>query len=80
MRKIYLFIGVSGHYGKILRKGDTFFIFIYEKSRYDDLTQGLPKVELLSEVRSIISASMNLKKRFQKEHIIRILGGLFKLV
>ncbi|CAI0387478.1 unnamed protein product [Linum tenue] len=44
---------VHGHYGKILYEGDTLVTFIYEKSRSGDITQGLPKVEQVLEVRSI---------------------------
>nr|YP_010935036.1 RNA polymerase beta'' subunit [Craterostigma nummulariifolium]WKW52966.1 RNA polymerase beta'' subunit [Craterostigma nummulariifolium] len=67
---------VHGHYGEILYEGDTLITFIYEKSRSGDITQGLPKVEQVLEVRSIDSISMNLEKRVEgwNEHITRILG------
>nr|YP_010210999.1 RNA polymerase beta'' subunit [Paraboea martinii]UBD08883.1 RNA polymerase beta'' subunit [Paraboea martinii] len=67
---------VHGHYGEILYEGDTLITFIYEKSRSGDITQGLPKVEQVLEVRSIDSISMNLEKRVESwnEHITRILG------
>nr|QBC71638.1 RNA polymerase beta subunit [Berberidopsis beckleri] len=67
---------VHGHYGEILYEGDTLVTFIYEKSRSGDITQGLPKVEQVLEVRSIDSISMNLEKRVKgwNEHITRILG------
>nr|ATG24600.1 RNA polymerase beta'' subunit [Lobelia fervens subsp. fervens] len=67
---------VHGHYGKVLSKGDTLVTFIYEKSRSGDITQGLPKVEQVLEVRSIDSISMNLKKRIEgwNKCITRILG------
>nr|YP_011004125.1 RNA polymerase beta'' subunit [Crassula volkensii]WPS93388.1 RNA polymerase beta'' subunit [Crassula volkensii] len=67
---------VHGHYGEILSTGDTFVTFIYEKSRSGDITQGLPKVEQVLEVRSIDSISMNLEKRVEgwNEYITRILG------
>nr|YP_009435303.1 RNA polymerase beta'' subunit [Lobelia patula]ATG25305.1 RNA polymerase beta'' subunit [Lobelia patula] len=67
---------VHGHYGKMLYKGDTLVTFIYEKSRSGDITQGLPKVEQVLEVRSIDSISMNLTKRVESwnECITRILG------
>nr|ASA38100.1 RNA polymerase beta'' subunit [Lobelia fenshamii] len=67
---------VHGHYGKMISKGDTLVTFIYEKSRSGDITQGLPKVEQVLEVRSIASISMNLKKRVEgwNKCIIRILG------
>nr|YP_010187275.1 RNA polymerase beta'' subunit [Utricularia tenuicaulis]QWZ47673.1 RNA polymerase beta'' subunit [Utricularia tenuicaulis] len=67
---------VHGHYGEILYEGDTLITFIYEKSRSGDITQGLPKVEQVLEVRSIDSISMNLEKRVEgwNECITRILG------
>nr|QFZ96602.1 RNA polymerase beta' subunit [Diabelia stenophylla var. tetrasepala] len=67
---------VHGHYGRILYGGDTLVTFIYEKSRSGDITQGLPKVERVLEVRSIGSISMNLEKRVEgwNESITRILG------
>nr|YP_010463883.1 RNA polymerase beta'' subunit [Fedia cornucopiae]UUL71234.1 RNA polymerase beta'' subunit [Fedia cornucopiae] len=67
---------VHGHYGRILYAGDTLVTFIYEKSRSGDITQGLPKVERVLEVRSIDSISMNLEKRVKgwNECITRILG------
>jgi DNA-directed RNA polymerase subunit beta' len=66
---------VPGHYGEILYEGDTLVTFIYEKSRSGDITQGLPKVEQVLEVRSIDSISMNLEKRIEgwNEHIAKIL-------
>nr|YP_010118353.1 RNA polymerase beta'' subunit [Pilea plataniflora]QQY86036.1 RNA polymerase beta'' subunit [Pilea plataniflora] len=67
---------VHGRYGAILFEGDTLVTFIYEKSRSGDITQGLPKVEQVLEVRSIDSISMNLEKRVEgwNERITRILG------
>ncbi|GMN33178.1 hypothetical protein TIFTF001_041846, partial [Ficus carica] len=67
---------VHGHYGEIRSEGDTLVTFIYEKSRSGDITQGLPKVEQVLEVRSIDSISMNLEKRVEgwNERITRILG------
>nr|YP_009557457.1 RNA polymerase beta subunit [Lophiocarpus tenuissimus]QBC72269.1 RNA polymerase beta subunit [Lophiocarpus tenuissimus] len=67
---------VHGHYGEIIYEGDTLVTFIYEKSRSGDITQGLPKVEQVLEVRSIDSISMNLEKRVDgwNERITRILG------
>nr|QWY25625.1 RNA polymerase beta'' subunit [Primulina tenuituba] len=67
---------VHGHYGEILYEGDTLITFIYEKSRSADITQGLPKVEQVLEVRSIDSISMNLEKRVESwnERITIILG------
>nr|QNA49356.1 RNA polymerase beta'' subunit [Camellia chuongtsoensis] len=67
---------VHGHYGEIFYEGDTLVTFIYEKSRSGDITQGLPKVEQVLEVRSIDSISMNLENRVEgwNECITRILG------
>nr|YP_008994510.1 RNA polymerase beta' subunit [Hypseocharis bilobata]AGV02938.1 RNA polymerase beta' subunit [Hypseocharis bilobata]AKF43121.1 RNA polymerase beta'' subunit [Hypseocharis bilobata] len=67
---------VHGHYGEILYEGGTLVTFIYEKSRSGDITQGLPKVEKVFEVRSIDSISMNLEKRVEhwNERITRIFG------
>jgi DNA-directed RNA polymerase subunit beta' len=67
---------VHGHYGEIFYQGDTLVTFIYEKSRSGDITQGLPKVEQVLEVRSIDSISMNLEKRIKgwNDRIPRILG------
>nr|YP_010630343.1 RNA polymerase beta'' subunit [Hillebrandia sandwicensis]WBN97387.1 RNA polymerase beta'' subunit [Hillebrandia sandwicensis] len=67
---------VHRHYGEILYEGDTLVTFIYEKSRSGDITQGLPKVEQVLEVRSIDSISMSLEKRIEgwNERITRILG------
>ncbi|KAG5388463.1 hypothetical protein IGI04_030004 [Brassica rapa subsp. trilocularis] len=67
---------VHGHYREILYEGDTLVTFIYEKSRSGDITQGLPKVEQVLEVRSIDSISLNLEKRIKgwNRCITRILG------
>ena len=53
-----------------------YITFIYEKLRSGDITQGLPKVEQILEIRSIDSISMNLEKRIDawNECITRILG------
>nr|YP_009415482.1 DNA-directed RNA polymerase beta'' subunit [Apterosperma oblata]ASM42314.1 DNA-directed RNA polymerase beta'' subunit [Apterosperma oblata] len=67
---------VHGHYGEIFYEGDTLVTFIYEKSRSGDITQGLPKVEQVLEVRLIDSISMNLENRVEgwNERITGILG------
>nr|YP_010309565.1 RNA polymerase beta'' subunit [Veratrum dahuricum]QSV09780.1 RNA polymerase beta'' subunit [Veratrum dahuricum] len=67
---------VHGQYGKRLYEGEPLVTFIYEKSRSGDITQGLPKVEQVLEVRSIESISMNLEKRVESwnKRIPRILG------
>nr|WHE25875.1 RNA polymerase beta'' subunit [Aristolochia tubiflora] len=68
---------VHGHYGEIIYEGDTLVTFIYEKSRSGDITQGLPKVEQVLEVRSIHSISTNLEKRVEgwNKHITKIIGN-----
>nr|YP_010403301.1 RNA polymerase beta'' subunit [Calanthe hancockii]YP_010979426.1 RNA polymerase beta'' subunit [Calanthe mannii]UQW82992.1 RNA polymerase beta'' subunit [Calanthe hancockii]WOC82898.1 RNA polymerase beta'' subunit [Calanthe hancockii]WOC83338.1 RNA polymerase beta'' subunit [Calanthe mannii] len=67
---------VHGHYGETFSEGNILITFIYEKSRSGDITQGLPKVEQILEVRSIDSISMNLERRVEgwDERIRRILG------
>nr|QJQ78340.1 RNA polymerase beta'' subunit [Hedysarum petrovii] len=67
---------IHGNYGEILYEGDILVTFIYEKSRSGDITQGLPKVEQILEIRSIDSISINLEKRIDawNECITRILG------
>nr|YP_010940621.1 RNA polymerase beta'' subunit [Bistorta ochotensis]WLS49795.1 RNA polymerase beta'' subunit [Bistorta ochotensis] len=67
---------VHGHYGEIVYEGDTLVTFIYEKSRSGDITQGLPKVEQVLEVRSLESISINLERRIGawNERITGILG------
>nr|QBB09895.1 RNA polymerase beta' subunit [Limodorum abortivum] len=67
---------IHGHYGETFYEGDTLITFIYEKLRSGDITQGLPKVEQILEVRSIDSISMNLERRVEgwDERIRRILG------
>nr|AIJ28281.1 RNA polymerase beta' subunit [Trifolium pratense] len=67
---------IHGHYGEILFQGDILVTFLYEKSRSSDITQGLPKVEQIFEIRSIDSISMNLEKRIDawNKCITRILG------
>nr|YP_010943622.1 RNA polymerase beta'' subunit [Chrysoglossum ornatum]WLV27212.1 RNA polymerase beta'' subunit [Chrysoglossum ornatum] len=67
---------VHGHYGETFSEGNTLITFLYEKLRSGDITQGLPKVEQILEVRSIDSISMNLERRVEgwDERIRRILG------
>nr|YP_010628032.1 RNA polymerase beta'' subunit [Begonia bogneri]WBN94988.1 RNA polymerase beta'' subunit [Begonia bogneri] len=81
IRSAKTYLATSGatvhlHYGEIIYEGDTLVTFIYEKSRSGDITQGLPKVEQVLEVRSIDSISMSLEKRVEgwNERITRILG------
>nr|YP_009975416.1 RNA polymerase beta'' subunit [Drypetes lateriflora]QNK04757.1 RNA polymerase beta'' subunit [Drypetes lateriflora] len=67
---------VHCHYGQILSEGDPLISYIYEKSSSSDITQGLPKVEKMVEVRSIDSISPSLKERVEywNECITKILG------
>nr|YP_009407444.1 RNA polymerase beta'' subunit [Dionaea muscipula]ASA46402.1 RNA polymerase beta'' subunit [Dionaea muscipula] len=64
---------LHGHYGEIIYEGCPLVTFIYEKLRSSDITQGLPKVEGVFEVRSIES---NLDKRISNwnKGINQILG------
>nr|QDL00198.1 RpoC2 [Dysphania pumilio] len=73
---------VHGHYGEIIYEGNTLVTFIYEKSRSGDITQGLPKVEQVLEVRSVDSISMNLEKRIDgwNERITRIFGSPWRFL
>nr|BDR62812.1 RNA polymerase beta subunit-2 [Jacquemontia paniculata] len=68
---------VHGLYGETFSEGDTLVTFNYEKSRSGDITQGLPKVEQVLEVRSVDSISMNLERRIEgwNKWITRILGS-----
>nr|YP_009113862.1 RNA polymerase beta subunit-2 [Stangeria eriopus]AFR45510.1 RNA polymerase beta subunit-2 [Stangeria eriopus]BAR93368.1 RNA polymerase beta subunit-2 [Stangeria eriopus] len=54
-----------GHYGEVIHEGDTLITLIYERFKSGDIIQGLPKVEQLSEARSISSISMNLEESFE---------------
>lgn len=67
---------VHGHYGELIYEGEAFVTFLYEKLRSSDITQGLPKVEKVVEVRSIDSISMSLENRIEgwNKRITRILG------
>nr|BDR61556.1 RNA polymerase beta subunit-2 [Dichondra micrantha] len=67
---------VHGLYGEPFYEGDTLVTFNYEKSRSGDITQGLPKVEQVLEVRSVDSISMNLERRVEgwNKCITKILG------
>nr|GLL25471.1 RNA polymerase beta' subunit [Ipomoea trifida] len=67
---------VRGLYGETFYEGDTLVTFHYEKSRSGDITQGLPKVEQVLEVRSVDSISLNLERRVEgwNKCLTRILG------
>nr|QYB22482.1 RNA polymerase beta'' subunit [Sequoiadendron giganteum]BBN66890.1 RNA polymerase beta subunit-2 [Sequoiadendron giganteum] len=60
---------LNSFYGKILYEGDRLITILYERLKSDDIIQGLPKVEQLSEARSNTSISKNRKKNFQKLNI-----------
>nr|BCK51977.1 RNA polymerase beta subunit-2 [Agathis dammara] len=65
LAKPYLGTGgatVHSHYGEIIYEGDTLITLLYERLTTDDIIQGLPKIEQLSEARSTNSISKNLKK------------------
>nr|YP_009241263.1 rpoC2 [Drosera rotundifolia]AMK97276.1 RpoC2 [Drosera rotundifolia] len=67
---------LHGHYGEIISEGDPLITLLYERVRSSDITQGLPKVEQVLEVRSIESISMNLEERISNwnEGITKSLG------
>nr|YP_009994331.1 RNA polymerase beta'' subunit [Cuscuta nitida]QNP08408.1 RNA polymerase beta'' subunit [Cuscuta nitida] len=67
---------VHGLYGETFLGGDTVVTFNYEKSRSGDITQGLPKVEQVLEVRSVDSISRNLERRVERWNkcLIELLG------
>nr|AER45533.1 rpoC2 [Halocarpus kirkii] len=56
---------VHSHYGEIIYEGDILITLLYERLTTDDIIQGLPKIEQLSEARSTNSISKNLKKNVQ---------------
>nr|YP_010128109.1 RNA polymerase beta'' subunit [Viscum articulatum]QPP20669.1 RNA polymerase beta'' subunit [Viscum articulatum] len=68
---------VRAHYGSILYEGNTLVTFLYEKFKSGDITQGLPKIEHVLEVRSMDSISKNLESRVEcwNERITRIIGN-----
>nr|YP_008082112.1 RNA polymerase beta subunit-2 [Cunninghamia lanceolata]AGL10958.1 RNA polymerase beta subunit-2 [Cunninghamia lanceolata]BCK52147.1 RNA polymerase beta subunit-2 [Cunninghamia lanceolata var. konishii] len=70
---------LNSHYGKILYEGDTLITLLYERLKSDDIIQGLPKVEQLSEARSATSISKNRKKYFQKlnRHLAIFFGNFW---
>nr|ARX11551.1 RNA polymerase beta subunit-2 [Ginkgo biloba]AWJ59874.1 RNA polymerase beta subunit-2 [Ginkgo biloba]AWJ60129.1 RNA polymerase beta subunit-2 [Ginkgo biloba]AWJ60299.1 RNA polymerase beta subunit-2 [Ginkgo biloba] len=72
---------VHGHYGEFLDEGDTLITLIYERSKSGDTIQGLPKVEQLSEARSINPIPRNLEESFEdwNEDMTRSLGSLWGL-
>ena len=69
----------NNYYGKILYEGDTLMTMSYERLKSDDIIQGLPKVEQLSEARSNTLISKNRKKKFQElnRHLARFFGNFW---
>nr|BBF91141.1 RNA polymerase beta subunit-2 [Phyllocladus aspleniifolius] len=66
LAKPYLGTGgatVHSDYGEIIYEGDTLITLLYERLTADDIIQGLPKIEQLSEARSTNSISKNIKKK-----------------
>nr|AHL69528.1 RpoC2 [Taxus mairei] len=70
---------LHGDYGKIIYEGNTLITLLYERLKSDDIIQGLPKVEQLSEARSTTSISKNRKKSFKKlnKNLARSLGNFW---
>nr|YP_010569692.1 RNA polymerase beta'' subunit [Podocarpus salignus]UZF97399.1 RNA polymerase beta'' subunit [Podocarpus salignus] len=82
LAKPYLGTGgatVHSHYGEIIYEGDTLITLLYERLTTDDIIQGLPKIEQLSEARSTNSISKNFKKNVQNwnRDMPKILGRLW---
>nr|AXP34426.1 RNA polymerase beta subunit [Juniperus communis] len=69
----------NSYYGKILYEGDTLMTMSYERLKSDDIIQGLPKVEQLSEARSNTLISKNRKKKFKElnRHLARFFGNFW---
>nr|QYB22724.1 RNA polymerase beta'' subunit [Tetraclinis articulata]BBN66968.1 RNA polymerase beta subunit-2 [Tetraclinis articulata] len=82
LAKPYLGIRGASHnsyYGKILYEGDTLITMSYERLKSDDIIQGLPKVEQLSEARSNTLIAKNRKKNFQElnRHLAIFFGNFW---
>nr|BBF91223.1 RNA polymerase beta subunit-2 [Prumnopitys andina] len=82
LAKSYLGTGgatVHSHYGEIIYEGDTLITLLYERLTTDDIIQGLPKIEQLSEARSTNSISKNLKRNVQiwNRDMAQFLGRLW---
>nr|YP_010426749.1 RNA polymerase beta'' subunit [Cupressus duclouxiana]USN89451.1 RNA polymerase beta'' subunit [Cupressus duclouxiana] len=69
----------NSYYGKILYEGDTLITMSYDRLKSDDIIQGLPKVEQLSEARSNTLISKNRKKKFKElnRHLARFFGNFW---
>nr|YP_009520838.1 RNA polymerase beta subunit [Hesperocyparis benthamii]AXP34191.1 RNA polymerase beta subunit [Hesperocyparis benthamii] len=69
----------NSYYGKILYEGDTLITMSYERLKSDDIIQGLPKVEQLSEARSNTLISKNRKKKFKElnRHLAIFFGNFW---
>nr|BBN66555.1 RNA polymerase beta subunit-2 [Fitzroya cupressoides] len=72
---------LNSYYGKILYEGDKLITLLYERLKSDDIIQGLPKVEQLSEARSNTLISKNRKKKFQNlnRHLAIFFGNFWGL-
>nr|QYB21900.1 RNA polymerase beta'' subunit [Papuacedrus papuana] len=70
---------LNSYYGKILYEGEKLITLLYERLKSDDIIQGLPKVEQLSEARSNTLISKNRKKKFQKlnRHLAIFFGNFW---
>nr|BBF90896.1 RNA polymerase beta subunit-2 [Lagarostrobos franklinii] len=70
---------VHSHYGEIIYEGDTLITLLYERLTTDDIIQGLPKIEQLSEARSTNSISKNIKENVKNwnRDMAKILGRLW---
>nr|BCB64820.1 RNA polymerase beta subunit-2 [Chamaecyparis obtusa var. obtusa]BCB64903.1 RNA polymerase beta subunit-2 [Chamaecyparis obtusa var. obtusa]BCB65069.1 RNA polymerase beta subunit-2 [Chamaecyparis obtusa var. obtusa]BCB65152.1 RNA polymerase beta subunit-2 [Chamaecyparis obtusa var. obtusa]BCB65235.1 RNA polymerase beta subunit-2 [Chamaecyparis obtusa var. obtusa] len=69
----------NSYYGRILYEGDTLITMSYERLKSDDIIQGLPKVEQLSEARSNTLISKNRKKKFKElnRHLAIFFGNFW---
>nr|QYB22620.1 RNA polymerase beta'' subunit [Prumnopitys amara] len=82
LAKSYLGTGgatVHSHYGEIIYEGDTLITLLYERLTTDDIIQGLPKIEQLSEARSTNSISKNIKRNVKiwNRDMAQFLGRLW---
>nr|BBF91002.1 RNA polymerase beta subunit-2 [Pherosphaera fitzgeraldii] len=82
LAKPYLGTGgatVHSNYGEIIYEGDALITLLYERLTTDDIIQGLPKIEQLSEARSTNSISKNLKKNVKNwnRDMPKIIGRLW---
>jgi hypothetical protein len=78
------YLGIRGathnsYYGEIFYEGDKLITMSYERLKSDDIIQGLPKVEQLSEARSNTLIVKNRKKNFQElnRHLAIFFGNFW---